>query len=73
MINKTRTLKWLAQLFNAKKVKKGNIVRRSIKSVDKMVGKEELIVEVKRRGFHLLTVGDQYVLVCNPGNVKIVC
>jgi len=65
--------KWLAQIFGANQVTKGGMVRRSIKSVKKLISEEVLKAEVEKRGFHLLIVGPQYVVLCNKGSLSVLC
>jgi capsid portal protein len=65
---------WINQIFQAAEVKDGAIVRRQIADVEKYGGGlQELLREVKGRGFHLLEIGDQYVIVCNQGQLKVHC
>ena len=64
--------KWLGQLFAAGQVAKGNIVRRQKSSVDRYASEKELCAEVKKRKFHLVTTGDQYLIICNKGQVQLV-
>ena len=70
---KTKTLSWLAQAFGAKQVRKGNVISRAKKDVLRLVGERELKAEIKRRKYHLVTIGTQYVMFCNPGKMKVVC
>lgn len=65
--------KWLAQVFKAKSVRKGDVIRRQMKTVNKIAGQGDLISEVKRRQFHLLESGSQYIVLCNDGCIKFVC
>ena len=62
---------WCNKVFAAKAVKKGGIVRRAVRDIDKYVGRDAFLREVKRRGFHLIEVGDQYVVICNTGRLRI--
>lgn len=63
----------LEQMFSAKAVERGSIIRRAKAVVDGRVGRERLIEEVRRRGFHLIECGGQYIVLCNPGQISIVC
>ena len=65
--------KWIRDIFRAGAVNKGGIVRRSRKTVRKNGGYKALLREVKRRKFHLIRTGGQYVIVCNKGQVKMLC
>lgn len=63
--------KWLQQVFNAGQVAQGNIVRRKKSSVHKYASEAALVAEVKKRKFHLVTTGDQYIIICNTGQVQL--
>ncbi len=62
----------LRALFAAKAVARGGVVRRNILWADAQIGRERLLGEVRRRGFHILRCGGQYVIVCNPGPIELV-
>ncbi len=63
---------WIEQIFYAGQVNKGNVVRRAIKDVAKLATISELESEVKARGFHMVQINDQFVIICNKhGEVKI--
>ncbi|MCE0506692.1 N-(5'-phosphoribosyl)anthranilate isomerase [Roseivivax sp. GX 12232] len=62
---------WLAQLFGAKAVAKGGVVRRSVRDVQRMIGREAFLREVRMRGFHLVECGGQFIVICNSGKVKL--
>jgi hypothetical protein len=64
---------WLARIFKAKQVREGNSVRRAKRDVERLISTELLISEVTKRGFHLLQIGTQYVVVCNKGQLQVLC
>lgn len=63
---------WIENIFSAKIASEEGIVRRKKSTVEKYATAKELIAAVKKRNFHLIETGDQYVIVCNSGAVKIV-
>jgi hypothetical protein len=66
-------LKRIYDIFKANQVKEGNIVRRNARSMPPKL-RVQLEDAVKRRGFHMALIGDQYVIVCNPtGNINVIC
>ncbi|TDL83731.1 N-(5'-phosphoribosyl)anthranilate isomerase [Palleronia sediminis] len=65
--------RWLQAIFSAKTVERGGVVRRSVAWVEREIGSEMLIAEVRRRGFHMLETGGQYLIVCNRGQVRMIC
>lgn len=64
---------WIAQLFAAQAVGKGGVVRRSVQDAERKVGRRRLELEVRRRGFHLIECGGQFVIVCACADVRIIC
>lgn len=64
--------KWIDQIFEAKIATTQGVVRRKKSTVQKYASIKELTDEVRRRGFHLVETGDQYIVVCNSGNIRIV-
>ncbi len=64
---------WCDAVFTAKAATKGGIVRRAIRDVDREIGREAFVREVRRRGYHLIEVGGQYVVICSPGQLTVLC
>ena len=62
--------RWLRQIFSAHAAQ-GGVVRRSVAWVDREVGRDRFIAEVRRRGFHLISSGNQFIVVCHSGPVGI--
>lgn len=67
------TLPWLVHVLSAKAVATGGVVRRSIRDVEREVGRALFVQEVRRRGFHLVECGGQFIVICNQGQVRILC
>ena len=63
---------WIIQIFSAKSVEKGGVVRRSTAWVDHEIGRERFIAEVRSRGFHLIEGGGQFVVICNPAPIRLI-
>ncbi len=64
---------WLDPIFGADQVFRGGVVRRAITDVDKLCSLGDLLAEVRSRGFHLIETGDQSIVVCNEGYLKLHC
>ncbi len=64
---------WLLQLFSAKTARQGGIVRRSVRDVERIVGRDRFQTELKRRGFHAVENSGQYVVFCNNAPVRVIC
>ncbi|MGH1413828.1 MAG: N-(5'-phosphoribosyl)anthranilate isomerase [Pelagimonas sp.] len=61
---------WIDQVFSARAVSKGGVVRRSVLWVENEIGRARFIQEVDARGFHLLECGGQFIVVCNNGPIR---
>lgn len=64
---------WISQIFDARAAEEGGVVRRSVRDVEKFASISELLAEVRQRNFHLIQTGDQFVVICNAGELKIYC
>ena len=56
---------WLKQLFNSGVARRGGIVKRQIRDVERLVGRAAFVREVERRGFQVLENGCHFVVFCN--------
>ncbi len=63
---------WIEKIFEAKIVGRGGIVRRKIGSVARFASVAQLRAEVIQRGFHMVKVGDQFVIYCRS-DVEMIC
>jgi hypothetical protein len=64
---------WIDQIFSAQAVRNGGVVRRSVWDVKKFASFSQLKREVLKKGFHLIRTGDQYVILCHQGDIRIFC
>ena len=62
---------WIRQIFSAKAVEKGAVVRRAVSVVEREIGRERLIQEIDQRGYHLIECGGQFVIICNGGRIRL--
>ncbi|MEM0935022.1 MAG: N-(5'-phosphoribosyl)anthranilate isomerase [Pseudomonadota bacterium] len=64
---------WLDQVFRAKSAQSGGVVRRKVRDVEREVGRGALELEVRRRGFHMIECGEDFVILCTSAPIRIVC
>ncbi len=62
---------WIAEVFSAKAVSNGGVIRRSRAWVEREIGRDRFIAEVRSRGFHLLETGHQLIVICHKGAVHL--
>nr|WP_047576873.1 hypothetical protein [Methylobacterium sp. ZNC0032] len=63
---------WIESAFSAQAVGKGGIIRRNISDVHRYAGYENFAAAAQERGFHMISVGDQYIVICNPGSISLI-
>lgn len=63
--------RWIAQLFSARTAAEGGIVRRQVKDVERLVGRQRFLHEVNRRGFRVVENAGHFVIFCNREPVRI--
>ncbi len=63
---RNREKRWIAQIFEAKSVSLGGIVRRKIQDVETQASMAELKQAVRRRGFELLVREPDVIILCTP-------
>ncbi|MBA4350198.1 MAG: N-(5'-phosphoribosyl)anthranilate isomerase [Rhodobacter sp.] len=61
---------WITLIFSAKAAV-GHVIRRNVAWIDREVGRDRFIAEVRQRGFHLLQTADQFIVVCHSGPVHL--
>ncbi len=62
---------WFAHLFNSKDARDGGVVRRKIKDMERIVGRDPFSREIARRGYAAVENGDQVVIFCNAEPVSL--
>lgn len=63
--------RWADRIFQAKAAAKGGIVRRSVRDVEREIGRERLFSEARKRKFHVVECGGQFIIICNDGNLTV--
>ncbi|SNR71280.1 N-(5'-phosphoribosyl)anthranilate isomerase [Puniceibacterium sediminis] len=62
---------WFRQIFSAKAARDGGIVRRSLRDIDRMIGREPFERELHRRGYSAVFNAGQVVIFCNNEPVQL--
>ncbi|WP_434621374.1 N-(5'-phosphoribosyl)anthranilate isomerase [Tabrizicola sp. M-4] len=55
---------WIDQIFSAKAAVTGGVIRRNVDWVEREIGQDRFFLEVRKRGFHLMRAGNQYLILC---------
>ncbi|MCV6584642.1 MAG: hypothetical protein OIF47_03835 [Marinibacterium sp.] len=62
---------WMRSVFSVQAVNKGGVIRRSLRDIDKMAGRDAFLTEIRRRGFQAMTNAGQMVIFCNQEPVHL--
>lgn len=62
---------WIDQMFSAQQAHAGGVVRRSIHDINKYASLEEVLERVDDQGWHVVQIGDQIIVLCNTGDIRI--
>lgn len=61
---------WLVHLFSSQSAREGGVVRRQIRDVERYVGREPFLGEMRRRGFPVVENAGQFVIFCNQEPIR---
>lgn len=61
---------WFRHLFEARAALDGGVVRRKTRDMERMVGREVFLAEIRRRGFTAVENAGQVVVFCNAEKVR---
>jgi hypothetical protein len=64
---------WISEVFSAKYVARSGAIRRELRWIDRGIGRDRFIAELRARGFHLVETGGQWIVICNTGFLRVVC
>lgn len=68
-----RNRAWMERIFQSQGVNKGQVLRRAVKDVEREVGRQAFVSEVRRRGFHLIECDGQFLIICNQSELRMIC
>lgn len=64
---------WMQQIFDAKSARQGGVVRRKLADVERNVGLDAFLREIRRRGYHAVENSGQVVIFCNNAPTRVLC
>lgn len=56
---------WLEQVLASKEARSGGIVKRQVRDVERIVGRDAFLAEIERRGWQVVRNNRHYVVFCN--------
>ncbi len=64
--------RWTQRMFGSAAAQRGGVVRRAVSNVKRYGSVSHLKSLVAQSGFHLIRTGDQYVVLCHTGDLRII-
>jgi hypothetical protein len=61
---------FLAELFSSRAAATGAVIRRNARDIDRFVGREAFLDEMRRRGFSVVENAGQMVIFCNREPIR---
>ena len=62
--------RWMTGVFSARSAATGGVVRRKVRDVERIVGREAFFEEMGRRGWTVVENAGQFVVFCNREPVR---
>jgi len=56
---------WLDHIFSAKSARCGGVVRRRVRDVERLVGRDAFLQELRKRGYQVIENNGHFVVFCN--------
>jgi len=61
---------WIRQVFSSQAARDGGVVRRSLRDIERIVGRERFERELARRGYSAVINAGQVVIFCNREPIR---
>ena len=61
---------WVEQIFSSVEARKGGVVKRQVRDVERLAGRSTFLHEVERRGFQAVQNGRHFVIFCNNQPIR---
>ncbi|HHB81152.1 MAG TPA: N-(5'-phosphoribosyl)anthranilate isomerase [Aliiroseovarius sp.] len=61
---------WLRDLFSTRDACRGGVIKRQVRDVERIVGRDVFLREVERRGRQALENGRHFIICCNAEPIR---
>lgn len=61
---------FLAELFSSRAAASGAVIRRNARDIDRFIGRDAFLAEMRRRGFTVVENAGQMVIFCNREPIR---
>lgn len=63
---------WLHHLFSAQTAIRGGVVRRKVRDVERILGRDAFEAEIRRRGYRAIENAGHFVIFCNREALRLI-
>lgn len=60
----------MLHLFSSQAAREGGVIRRKLRDIDRYIGHEAFLNEMRRRGYQVVENAGQYVIFCNTEAIR---
>jgi hypothetical protein len=64
--------RWVEQIFESQIARRGGVVRRKMSSIHQYASLDAVREAAERRGYHIVQHGDQWLMLCDEADVRII-
>ncbi|MFN3144190.1 MAG: N-(5'-phosphoribosyl)anthranilate isomerase [Paracoccaceae bacterium] len=61
---------WMTQVLTSGEARRGGVVKRQVRDVERLVGREAFLAELDRRGWQAVENGRHFVIFCNSQPIR---
>lgn len=61
---------WLAQFLRSAEAQRGGVVKRQVKDVERIAGRDRFLLSVEELGFQAVQNGRHFVVFCNSSPIR---
>ena len=61
---------WMRSVFTSRDAGRGGVIKRQVRDVERIVGREVFLAEVERRGWQALENGRHFIVCCNAQPIR---
>lgn len=63
---------WMRGVFSSRDACRGGVIKRQVRDVERIVGRDAFLSEVERRGWQALENGRHFIVCCNAQPIRCV-
>lgn len=62
----------MRNLFSSRAAAEGAVIRRKLRDIERFVGRDAFMAEIRRRGFQAVENAGQIVIFCNREPIRLI-